>query len=66
MCISSYPFYYCFILVITLMSTNQKFTQPSYFPLLLKHAAQKEKMDWNSSRSSSRLRVAPIVVSVEI
>jgi hypothetical protein len=34
--------------------------------LLLKPAAQKEKMDWNSSTMSSRLRVAPIAVPVEL
>jgi hypothetical protein len=34
------------------------------FPLLLKPAAQKETMDWNSSTMSSRLRVAPVVVPV--
>jgi hypothetical protein len=32
--------------------------------LLLKPAVQKEKMDWNSSTRSSRLRVAPVVVPV--
>jgi hypothetical protein len=30
------------------------------FPLLLKFAAQKEKIDWNSSMSSSRLHVAMV------
>jgi hypothetical protein len=34
------------------------------FPLLLKPAAQKEKMDWNCSMRSSRLRVAPVAVPV--
>jgi hypothetical protein len=47
-----------------LLSTNHKCTQPCYFPLLLRHAAQKEKMDWNSSTRGSRLRVAPITVLV--
>jgi hypothetical protein len=42
-----------------LLSTNHKCTQPCYFLLLLKPAAQKEVMDWNSSMRSSRLRVAP-------
>jgi hypothetical protein len=64
--------YALFILAVTLhviyflhlLSTNQKCTQPCYFPLLLKPAAQKEKMDWNSSMRSSRLRVAPVVVPV--
>jgi hypothetical protein len=39
-------------------------TQPYYFPLLLKPATQMERMDWNSSMRSSRLRVAPVVVYV--
>jgi hypothetical protein len=47
-----------------LLSTNHKCTQPCYFPLLLKPAAQKEKVDWNSSTRSSRLRIAPIAVPV--
>jgi hypothetical protein len=37
------------ILFMHLLSTNHKCTQPCYFPLLLKPATQKEKMDWNSS-----------------
>jgi hypothetical protein len=48
----------------TLVSTNHKCTQPCYFSLLLKPAAQKEKMDWNSSTRSSRLCTAPVVVPV--
>jgi hypothetical protein len=66
-----YP-YTLFLLVITLhiiyfphlLSTNHKCTQPCYFPLLLKPAAQKEKMNWNSSTRSSRLRIALVVVPV--
>jgi hypothetical protein len=54
------------ILFLHLLSTNHKCTQPCYFPLLLKPTAQKEKMDWNSSTRSSRLRVAPIAVPVEL
>jgi hypothetical protein len=52
------------ILFLHLLSTNYKYTQSYYFPLLLKPAAQKERMDWNSSTRSSRLRVALIVVPV--
>jgi hypothetical protein len=71
-CISAYPLITVLslllpciiILFLHLLSTNHKCTQPYYFPLLLKPAAQKERMDWNSSMRSSRLRVAPIVVSV--
>jgi hypothetical protein len=33
------------IYLLHLLSTNHKCTQPYYFPLLLKPAAQKEKMD---------------------
>jgi hypothetical protein len=47
-----------------LLSTNHKCTQPCYFSLLLKPAAQKEMMDWNSSTKSSRLCVAPVAVPV--
>jgi hypothetical protein len=50
------------IYFLHLLSTNHKFTQPCYFPLPLKPAAQKEKMDWNSSTKSSRLRVAPVAI----
>jgi hypothetical protein len=71
-CISAYSFITILslllpciiILLLHLLSTNHKCTQPSYFPLLLKPAAQKERMDWNSSTRSSRLCVAPIVVPV--
>jgi hypothetical protein len=71
-CISAYPFITILslllpciiILFLHLLSTNHKCTQPCYFPLLLKHAAQKEMMDWNSSMRSSRLRVAPVIVPV--
>jgi E3 ubiquitin-protein ligase DOA10 len=50
------------ILFLHLLSTNHKCTQPCYFPLLLKPATQKEKMDWNSLTRSSRLRVAPVAI----
>jgi hypothetical protein len=52
------------IYFLHLLSTNHKCTQPCYFPLLLKPTAQKEKMDWNSSMRSSRLRVTPVAVPV--
>jgi hypothetical protein len=54
------------ILSLHLLSTHHKCTQPCYFSLLLKHVAQKEKMDWNSSTRSSRLRIAPVAVPVEL
>jgi hypothetical protein len=71
-CISAYhmsttlPCYYPLhiILFLHLLSTNHKCTQPFYFPLLLKPAAQKEKMDCNSSMRSSRLCAAPVAVPV--
>jgi hypothetical protein len=56
-----YPCYY-----LHFLSTNHKCTQPCYFPLLLKPATQKEKMDWNSSMRSSRLRVALVAVPVAL
>jgi hypothetical protein len=74
MCISAYFFItvlslllpYIIILFLHLLSTNHKCTQPYYFSLLFKPVAQKERIDWNSSTGSFRLRVAPIVVPVEL
>jgi hypothetical protein len=57
---------YIIILFLHLLSTNHKCTQPCYFPLLLKPAAQKEKMDWNSLTRSSGLRVALVAIPVEL
>jgi hypothetical protein len=54
------------ILFLHLLSTNHKCNQPCYFPVLLKPTAQKEKIDWNSLTKSSRLRVTPVVVPVEL
>jgi hypothetical protein len=54
------------ILSLHLLSTHHKCTQPYYFPLLLKPTAQKEKMDWNSSMTSSRLRVALVAIPMEL
>jgi hypothetical protein len=42
-----------FIYLLHLLSTNHRCTQPCYFSLLSKPAAQKEKMDWNFSMMSS-------------
>jgi hypothetical protein len=47
-------------LFLHLLNINHKCTQPCYFLLLLKPAAQKEKMGWNSSMKSSSLRVTPV------
>jgi hypothetical protein len=52
-------FYYCTCWVPIISVLNL-----AIFPLLLKAAAQKERMYWNSSTRSSRLRVAPVVVPV--
>jgi hypothetical protein len=52
------------ILFLHLLSTNHKCTQPYYFPLLLKPATKKERMDWNSLTRSSMLRIALVVVPV--
>jgi hypothetical protein len=54
------------ILFLHLMSSNHKCTQRCYFSLLLKPAAQKEKMDWNSLMRSSRLHVALVAIPVEL
>jgi hypothetical protein len=54
------------ILFLHLLSTNHQCTQPCYFPLLLKPATQKEKIDWNCSTRSSRLRVAPVTIPMEL
>jgi hypothetical protein len=64
--------YALFLLVVTLhiiyflhlLSTNHKCTQPCYFFLLLKPAAQKEKMGWNSLMRSSRLHVTLVAIPV--
>jgi hypothetical protein len=56
-CISSYHFTtilslllsYIIILFLHLLSTNHKCTQPCYFLLLYKHAAQKLKKIWSTS-----------------
>jgi hypothetical protein len=71
-CISAYPFIIVLslllpciiILFLHLLSTNHKCTQPCYSLLLLKPAAQKERMDWNYSTRSSKLRVIPVVIPV--
>jgi hypothetical protein len=52
------------IYFLHLLSTNHKCTQPCYFSLLLKPAAQKENMDYNSLMRSSMLRVAPVAIPV--
>jgi hypothetical protein len=66
-----YAFLHCYyhlhiIYFLHLLSTSHKCTRPCYFSPLLKPAAQKEKMDCNSSARSSRLCVAPVAVPVEL
>jgi hypothetical protein len=68
-CLQSYALFslilsWHIIYFLHLLSTNHKCTQPCYFSLLLKPAAQKEKMDYNSLMRSSRLRVAPVTIPV--
>jgi hypothetical protein len=60
------PSHYLYIsfILLHLLSTNHKSTQPSYFPLLLKPAAQKGELDWYSSTRSSRLCVTLVAVPV--
>jgi hypothetical protein len=63
------PYYYfillllCYIIIlfVHLLSTNHKYTQPCYFPLLYKPVAQKVKMFWNSSMRSSRLALPRLI-----
>jgi hypothetical protein len=71
MCISAFHFTTALSLLLTciiilflhLLSTNHKCTQPCYFPLLYKPAAQKVKMVMkNSSMRSSRLSAALVTV----
>jgi hypothetical protein len=63
------PYLICYchlhiILFLHLLSINHKCTKPCYFPLLYKPAAQKVKMNWNSSTRSSRLCAIPVDVPV--
>jgi hypothetical protein len=61
-------FYYSFILVVTLhyhfIPALAEYQPYVYSTLLFSPAAQKERMDWNSSTRSSRLRVAPVAIPV--
>jgi hypothetical protein len=59
-----YPLY--IILFLHLLCTNHKCTQPCYFPLLYKPAAQKVKMDWNSLTRIFRLCAVSVVVPVQL
>jgi hypothetical protein len=49
------------IYFLHLWSTYQKCTQPCFFPLQYKSAAQKVKMDWNSSMRSSKLALPQLL-----
>jgi hypothetical protein len=73
MCISAYHFTTdlplllpcIIILFLHLLSTNHKYTQPYYFPLLYKPVAHKVKMIMkNSSMRTSRLSAAPVAIPV--
>jgi hypothetical protein len=70
-CLLPYAYLPCYyplriIYFLHLLSTNHKCTQPCYFPLVLKPAAQKEKMHWNSLMRSSRLCVALLFFSLRV
>jgi hypothetical protein len=73
-CISSYnliPYLPCYyplqiIYFMHLLSTNHKCTQPCYFPLPLKPAAQKLKKIWSTSIWCSRRAIAPGRLPVEL
>jgi hypothetical protein len=63
-----YPCYYDLHIIIFshLLSKSHKCTQPCYFPLLLKPAAQKLKKTWSTMIWSSRRVIAPGRLSVEL
>jgi hypothetical protein len=54
------------ILFLHLLSINHKCTQPCYFPLLLKLAAQKLKKNWSTSIWCSRRVINPSRLPVEL
>jgi hypothetical protein len=54
------------IYFLHLLSTNHKCTQPCYFPMLLKPAAQKLKKIWDSLMRSSRQAITPGRLPVEL
>jgi hypothetical protein len=57
--------YLAYDLFLHLLSTNHKCIQSCYFSLLLKPAAQKMKMVWNSSTRSSRLALSRLHIPVD-
>jgi hypothetical protein len=62
-------FYPCYYLALSFYSYTYRVPIISVlnlviFPLLLKPAAQKERMNWNSLMRSSRLHVIPVVILV--
>jgi hypothetical protein len=61
-CISAYPFITVLSLLLPCIVPTISVLILAIFSLLLKPAAQKERMDWNSSMRSSRLRVASVVI----
>jgi hypothetical protein len=68
-CFSPYnPCHYTLHIFIDhhLLSTNHKCTQPCYFPLLLKAAAQKLKKILDSSMKSSRRAITSSRMHVEL
>jgi hypothetical protein len=73
-CIFAYPFITIIsfllpciiILFLHLLSTNHKCTQPCYFPLLYKPAAQKLKKIWSTLIWCSRRAITPGQFPVEL
>jgi hypothetical protein len=71
-CISTYPFITVLslllpciiILFLHLLSTNQKCTEPCYFPPATQTYCSEGEDGLESSTMSSMLRVAPVIVHV--
>jgi hypothetical protein len=61
-CTSAYPFITVLSLLLPCIVPPISVLNLSIFSLLLKPATRKQRMDWNSSARSSRLRVASVVV----
>jgi hypothetical protein len=53
------PLYLAYHIFAHMLSTNHKCTQPCYFPMILKHAAQKLKKVCDSSMRCSRQAITP-------
>jgi hypothetical protein len=58
--------YHAYHYFLHLLSTNHKCTQPCYFPLLYKPAAQMLNKIWSTSMRSSRRAITPGRLPVEL